>query len=129
MISSIYPPLLRFAEEESEAKLNKVILVSWKSYSQSLPLLLSQTNSSIEAFPIQTGAPHTKHIVQKEIQKYFNRNTKICKQKYQNTLTTNTQFYYSTYLKCKYESGSYLILDKEMSIEWSVSDFEHNACL
>ena len=53
------PPLLRFAEEESEAKLNKVILVSWKSYSQSLPLLLSKTNSSIEAFPTQTGVPHT----------------------------------------------------------------------
>ena len=59
VISAIYPPLLRFAEEESEAKLNKVIMVSWKSYSQSLPLLLSQTNSSIEAFPTQTGVPHT----------------------------------------------------------------------
>ena len=82
--NSIYPPLLRFAEEESEAKLNKVILVSWKSYSQSLPLLLSQTNSSIEAFPIQTGAPHTNisfkwkyKNISTEIPKYFNRNTKI----------------------------------------------------
>ena len=77
VISAIYPPLLRFAEEESEAKLNKVIMVSWKSYSQSLPLLLSQTNSSIEAFPHTNRCPPYKHIFQMEIQKYVNRNTKI----------------------------------------------------
>ena len=77
VISAIYPPLLRFAEEESEAKLNKVIMVSWKSYSQSLPLLLSQTNSSIEAIPHTNRCPPYKHIFQMEIEKYFNRNTKI----------------------------------------------------
>ena len=90
MISSIYPPLLRFAEEESEAKLNKVILVSWKSYSQSLPLLLSQTNSSIEAFPTQTGAPHTNIY-------RSNGNTKIFQQKYQNILTEIPKYFNNKY--------------------------------
>ena len=70
------------------------------------------------------------------IQTYLsNGNTKIFQQKYQNILTEIPKYYSNKnsillqYLKCKYESCSYLILDKEMSIEWSVSDFEHNACL